>query len=123
LAKTGFIKTRNGIFLGNVHDPLDLRIRWPSEYFAEGENEYDSRARFIKWMTTKTIGPPVATPENEVIDLRRMGYVGVYYNEEAGDIEISAELVDPTFPGGRTDVDFLGTHALENYKVRHDWME
>ncbi len=123
MAKARFVKTLYGIFLGNVYDPLDLRIKWPENYVNQGETEMDARTRFIKWMLTKTVGPPVATPEFEVADLREMGYVGVYFNEEAGDLELSAETVDATFPAGRTDVDFLGSAVWENYKIRHEWLE
>ena len=123
MAKARFVTTIHGIFLGNVYDPLDLRIKWSKDYINEGEDEFQARRRMIKWMTTKTIGPPLATPEYEVSDLRQLGFVGVYFNEEAGDKEVSAELVDATFPGGRTDVDFLGSAVWENYKIRHEWLE
>ena len=123
MAKARFVTTIHGIFLGNVYDPLDLRIKWSDEYINAGEDEFQARRRMIKWMTTKTIGPPLATPEYEVSDLRQQGFVGVYFNEEAGDVEVSAELVDATFPGGRTDVDFLGSAVWENYKIRHEWLE
>ncbi len=123
MAKARFVKTKFGIFLGNVYDPLDMNVAWPDNFLNHGETEYDARERFIKWMITKTVGPPVATPEFEAGDLRDMGYVGVYFNEEAGDTEISAEVVDATFPAGRTDVDFLGSAAWKNYKMRHEWLE
>ena len=123
MAKARFVKTRHGIFLGNVYDPLDIRIEWPKDYFNSSENEFDARARMIKWMTTKTVGPPIATPQYEVSDLREMGFVGVYFNEKAGDKELSAETVDATFPAGRTDVDFLGSAVWDTYKIRHEWLE
>jgi hypothetical protein len=123
LAKARFVTTKFGIFLGNVYDPLDLRIKWSKDYMNEGEDEFQARSRMIKWMITKTIGPPLATPEYEVSDLRGQGFVGVYFNEEAGDKEVSAEVVDATFPAGRTDVDFLGSAVWENYKIRHEWLE
>ena len=123
MAKARFVKTKYGIFLGNVYDPLDIRLKWPSDYINAGETEFDARSRMIKWMITKTVGPPIATPEYEVSDLRGMGFVGVYFNEKAGDKEVSAETVDATFPAGRTDVDFLGSAVWDSYKIRHGWLE
>ena len=113
------IVTKHGIFLGNMYDPLELRISWPEEYCDQGESEFHSRARISKWMMTKTIGPPLATQDYEEADLRGMGFVGVYFDEEAGDIVRSAEEVSLSFPGGMTDVDHLGYAIWRIFQERH----
>ena len=120
MAKRGFIKTKNGIFLGNVVDPLDLDSEWPSVYLDYGESEFESRARCLRWLQTKTISDPVATQNKEVYDLKKSGYIGVFYNKENGDTVLSAEEVSASFPGGRTDVDYLSDAVSTLYKIRHE---
>jgi hypothetical protein len=114
-----FIITVNGIFLGNTYDPLELSVKWPASYMNVGESEFASRARTVKWLDTKTIGPPMATPENEESDLRAYGMIGVYFNEKNGDTYCSAEEVSASFPGGLTDVEYLGGTIYRMFEERH----
>lgn len=109
MAEARFVRTKYGIFLGNYADPLYLKLKWPEAYTEQGETEFQARHRLLRWMMSKTVGPPLATPEHEEADLRALGYVGVYYNEEAGDEVRSAEEISLSFPAGRTDVDYMGS--------------
>lgn len=120
MAKERFITTVNGIFLGNVYDPLNLEIPWPEGHRNESESEYDARARYVRWIATKTVGPPMASPEYEEADLRSHGLIGIYFNEKNGDTYCSAEEVSLSFPGGLTDVEFLGRNAYRIFKAREN---
>ena len=106
-----------------MYDPLDMENQWPDAYKDSGENELQSRARTARWLRTKTIGPPVATPEMELSDLRDAGMIGVYFNPDRGDEARSAEEVSMSLPGGRTDVELLGAMIVEVYKDRNFWPE
>lgn len=123
MAKARFITTINGIYLGNMYDPLDMENQWPKSYLDDGESELQSRARTARWLRSKTIGPPVATPEMELLDLRAEGMIGVYFNPDRGDEIRSAEEVSMSLPGGRTDVEMLGETIAELYHERGFWPE
>jgi hypothetical protein len=115
------IETKFGVFLGNMHDPLNLDIFWdPDLYMTPGDNgnEFTSRGRYIKWLKTKTVAIPQNQPDADARELRAKGYIGVYYNEKNGDIKVSAEEVNPEWPSGRTDVGYLGQYIEAIYESR-----
>jgi hypothetical protein len=45
--------------------------------------------------------------------------IGVYFNEKNGDTYCSAEEVSASFPGGLTDVEYLGRTIYRMFEERH----
>ncbi len=114
------IETKFGIFLGNMHDPLNLDVEWPDIYMLESDNqnEFTSRGRYIRWLKTKTVAIPQNQPDADASELRARGYIGVYYNEKNGDVKVSASEVNPHWPAGRTDVGYLSGYIDAVYESR-----
>ena len=115
------IETKFGIFLGNMHDPLNLDVDWPEDlYMLERDkgNEFTSRGRYIKWLKTKTVAIPQNQPDADASELRNRGYIGVYYNKKNGDTKVSAAEINPNWPSSRSDVGWLGEYIEQVYESR-----